>query len=78
MLKIILLFSFTFIFAFNLDQEIENITKLPPEQKYIALNKLKQKILKQKKAKREEMIKKLLLHYHINNTPSESIIKDDK
>jgi len=77
--KIFLCFvSFLFLFGFNLDKEIEHILKLPPEKRYIELNKLKLKILKLKEKEREKLIKQLLKHYHINNAPSESIIKDSK
>ena len=79
MLKVLILFITIIIsFSFNIDKEIEHILKLPPEKKYIALNKLKQKILKLKEKEREKLIKKLLSHYHINNAPTESIIKGKK
>jgi len=79
MLKVFLLSILMVIsFSFDIDKEIEYILKLPPEKKYIALNKLKQKILKLKEKEREKIIKKLLSYYHINNAPTESIIKGKK
>jgi asparagine synthetase A len=78
MLRIILLFSLCFLplFSFDIDKEIDKIFKLPPQERFIAINKLKQKIKTLKEKEREKIIKKLLMHYHINNAPSESIIKD--
>jgi len=79
MLKLLnLIFLSIFLFGFDIDKEIEYILKLPPDKKYIALNKLKQKILKLKEKEREKLIKKLLSHYHINDAPAESIIKGKK
>ncbi len=72
------LISFSLLFGFNLDKEIERILKLPPNKRYIELNKLKLKILELKEKEREKLIKQLLKHYHINNAPSESIIKDSE
>ena len=78
MLKFFIIFIFSISFAFNIDTEIEKILKLPPQKRYIALNKLKQKILKLKEKEREKLIKKLLSHYYINNSPVESIVKGKK
>jgi len=77
MLKIVTIFIFNVMFAFNIDVEIEKILKLPPQARYIALNKLKQKILHLKEKEREKLIKQLFSHYYIN-TPVESIIKGKK
>lgn len=73
---IILILNFSF--ALDLDKKLENILKLPPSQQYKALNRLKMEILKLKEKEREKFIKKLLLHYHINDMPSESIVKGNK
>ena len=76
-MKKTIIFLASFLFSLNLDTEIEHILQLPPQQRYIAINKLKQKISKLKEKERIKAIKKLLSYYHINN-PTESIIKGKK
>lgn len=80
MLKIIISFILlcNFSLALNLDKELEKILKLPPSKQYKALNKLKKEILKLNEKQREKFIKKLLSYYHINDMPTESIIKGNK
>lgn len=80
MLRLICIFFlfFSSLFAFDIDKEIDKIFKLPSKERFIAINKLKQKIKKLKESERKKIIKKFLMYYHINNAPTESIIKDKK
>jgi len=49
-----------FLFAFNLDKEIKKLEKLPPQERYKLMNKIKLEIMKLNEKERIKILKKLL------------------
>lgn len=48
------------LFGFNLDKEIEKLQKLPPQERYKLMNKIKLEILQLNEKERIKILKKLL------------------
>ena len=79
MKKLIFLIIGVLLFAsFNIDEEIKMLQKLPPQKRFILMNKIKKQLIKLNKKQREKILKKLSKQYQKENDNEENPIIENQ